>query len=351
LFAGFGVVAIAVGLAGTFIRVPYDTLAPGGALNLETRVSVTGTQTYPAHGAVMLLFVRERAHVNLWSWLQAKLDSDIDLVKQSSVTGGSTQQQADRQDVCDMSQSQNAARVAALTALGDRVPVLPGLSIFDLPADYGTTGPGGTTVTHKFPAIQVLRPCDVILSVDGHVLKQPSDLSRVVRAHGVGTSVVLGILRDGHDQTVRVPVIDDNGTHLIGVSLSLRYKIPLNINLDTSDVSGPSAGLAMALAIIDVLTPGELTGGKRVAVTGTIDPEGHVGEIGGLPQKAVAARAAHAQIFIVPACNDDPCRQDLATARKRVGKGVDLRAVSTLGEALKVLHDAGGAAVPAPTAR
>jgi len=350
VFAGLGVIAIAVGLAGTFIRVPYDTLAPGGTLNLETRVSVKGTKSYPAHGNVMLLFVRERAHVNLWSWLQAKLDSDIDLVRQERITGGSTQQQADRQDVCDMSQSQNAARVAALTALGDRVPVLPGLSIFDLPPVYGTPGPGRTTVTHKFPAIQVLRPCDLILSADGHEVKKPDDLSRIVKAHAVGTSVSIGILRDGRNQTVRVPVIDANGSHLIGVQTAPRYKIPIDIGLDTSDVSGPSAGLAMALAIIDVLTPGELTAGKRVAVTGTIDPEGHVGEIGGLPHKAVAARAADAQIFIVPSCSDDPCRQDLATARKRVGKDVELRPVSTLAEALKVLRDAGGAPVPVPVA-
>jgi Lon-like protease len=349
LFAGLGIVAIVVGLAGTFIRVPYDTLAPGGTLNLETRVSVKGIKTYPAHGNVMLLFVRERAHVNLWSWLQAKLDPDIDLVKQESVNGGSTQQEQDLQDVCDMSQSQDAARVAALTALGEHVAVLPGLSIFDLPAEYATAGPGKTTVIHKYPAISVLRPCDLILSADGHTLKRPDDLSPIVKAHAVGTSVVLGILRAGQHQTVRVPVIDDNGTHMIGVALTPRYKLPLNIGLDTSDVSGPSAGLAMALAIIDVLTPGELTGGKRVAVTGTIDPTGRVGEIGGLPQKAVAARASHAQIFIVPACSDDPCRKDLATARKRIGKNVELAPVSTLADALKVLRDAGGTPVPAPS--
>ena len=105
----------------------------------------------------------------------------------------------------------------------------------------------------------------------------------------------------------------------------------------------------MALAIIDRLTPGELTGGKRVAVTGTIDPDGNVGEIGGLPQKAVAARAAHAQIFIVPVCKADSaqaaCQKDLATAKKRVGKSVELAPVATLAQALKVLRDAGGAPV------
>ncbi len=335
-----GVVAIAVGLAGTFIRVPYDTLAPGGTLNLETRVAVRGVKTYRARGNVMLLFVRERAHINLWSWLQAKIDPNIDLVKQVDITGGNSQQEADRQDVCDMSQSQTAARVAALTALGYHVPVLPGLDVADLPAGL--------------PAVKVLQPCDQILAADGRKLTQPGDLSKIVKAHAVGTTVSLLVVRAGRTLTVRVPVVDQQNTRLIGVVLSLRFKVPLDIQLNTSDVSGPSAGLAMALAIVDVLTPGELTGGKRVAVTGTIDPAGHVGEIGGLPQKAVAARAAHAQIFIVPVCAADSaeaaCKKDLATAQKRVGKDVELAPVSTLAQALKVLRDAGGAPLPAPAA-
>ena len=59
-------------------------------------------------------------------------------------------------------------------------------------------------------------------------------------------------------------------------------------------VSGPSGGLAFTLTIIDELTPGNLTGGKKVAVTGTIDGDGTVGEVGGVPQKAVAAARAPA---------------------------------------------------------
>jgi PDZ domain-containing protein len=329
---GLVVIAIVVGVAGTVIRLPYDTLSPGGTLNLETRVSVTGKKTYPARGDIMLLFVQERAHINLWSWLQAKLDPNIDLVKQVDITGGNTQQVADEQDVCDMSQSQSSAQVAALTTLGYHISILPGVQVANLPAGL--------------PAVTVLHPCDQIVSADGRKITQPNDLSTVVKSHRVGTSVVLGIVRAGHALTVRVPVVAPQQTHIIGVEVVPRFKIPLHIDLNTSDISGPSAGLAMALAIIDVLTSGNLTGGKRVAVTGTISPDGQVGEIGGLPQKAVAARAAHAQIFIVPACTDDSCRQDVATAMKRVGKNVELRTVATLAQALGVLRAAGGAPVP-----
>src|SRR5205085_9130207 len=86
----------------------------------------------------------------------------------------------------------------------------------------------------------------------------------------------------------------------IGVELSPRFTFPVKVSVDTTNIGGPSAGLAMTLAILDDLTPGNLTGGARVAVTGTIDPNGNVGEIGGIEQKAVAARAAGVTLFIVP---------------------------------------------------
>jgi PDZ domain-containing protein len=347
--AGVAAAALAVGIAGSVIRVPYDTLSPGGALALGHRVSVRGVKAEPDRGEVMLLFVRLRAHIDLWHWLQAKLDPDIDLVKQVNVTGGHTQKYSDLQDVCDMAQSQISARVAALTALGQRVPVVSGLDVVGLPETYEDKGPGGKPVSREFPAVKVLQPCDRLVAADDHDLKQPGDLSKIVKAHAAGTKVTLRIVRGGHTRTVRVPVIAALKTRLIGVDLALRYELPLQINIDTSDIGGPSAGLAMALAIVNALTPGELTGGKRVAVTGTIDANGRVGEIGGLPQKAVAARASQAQIFIVPKCADDSasssCRKDLEIARKRVGKRVEFAPVSTLAEALQVLREAGGAPV------
>lgn len=334
---GATVVVVVVALAGTIIRVPYDTFAPGGTLNLESRVSVKGARTYPGRGALLLLFVRERTHVNLWSLLQAKLDPDIDIVKQNSITGGTSQRFADLQAVCDMTQSQNSARVAALRALGYKVPAVPGLDVVGLPV--------------SLPAYKILRPCDEIVGADGHALTQSDDLSKIIQSHRPGTRVALGIERDGKQQTIEVPVVAVQGRRLIGVDLARRYRVPLQIQLDTSDISGPSAGLAMTLAIIDQLTPGDLTAGKNIAVTGTIDPAGHVGEIGALEQKAVAARAAGAKVFIVPACANDPqraaCLKDIAAAQKRVGGDVHVAPVSTLAQALQVLRESGGAPVRA----
>jgi Lon-like protease len=347
-FIGVSAVVVAVGLAGTLIRLPYYSFSPGSALDLSSRVSISGAKTYPDRGDVMLLFVRERARVNVWSWIQASLDSNIDLVKQENVTGGQTPKHLDEQAVCDMSQAKSAAGVAALSALGYKVKSLSGVVVDGFPEGSKSTktSTGTTTQIVTFPAEDSLFPCDTITAVDGHDIVNPQNVSKLIMKHRPGTSVTLRVLRNGHPLTVKVPVTEYQGKRIIGISAAPRFKVPVDIKIDTSNITGPSAGLAMALAIVDDLTPGDLTGGKKIAVTGTIGPDGTVGQIGAIQQKAITAKAAHAQIFIVPACGDDhACLDDLRRLKERVGKSIEVKPVASLAQALRVLRAAGGAPV------
>jgi PDZ domain-containing protein len=181
----------------------------------------------------------------------------------------------------------------------------------------------------------------------------------VIAKHKVGEQVSLVVERTGKrlSVAVRLGVFPDGpvkGRKGIGVALSPRFTSPVKVKVDTRDIGGPSAGLAMTLAIFDDLTPGDITGGHRVAVTGTIDSAGNVGEIGGIEQKAVAARAAGVKLFIVPQCSPDDqaaalasCKADLARASERAGGKIRVMPVSTFAQALEVLRDDGGAPVTA----
>jgi PDZ domain-containing protein len=100
-------------------------------------------------------------------------------------------------------------------------------------------------------------------------------------------------------------------------------------------VGGPSAGLAFSLGVIDVLTPGELTGGERVAVTGTIDGNGDVGPVGGVAQKTAVVVDEGYDVFLVP-------RSEVEVARRRAGDHVRVVGVDTLREALDALESLGG---------
>jgi PDZ domain-containing protein len=122
----------------------------------------------------------------------------------------------------------------------------------------------------------------------------------------------------------------DQGQALLGVRMTTQFKMPFGIDIDSGNVEGPSAGLAYSLALLDELTPGELTGGRKVAATGELAPDGKVGAIGGIAQKVVAVERAGAKLFLVP-------RDNYAEAKKHAGNGLEVRAVDTFDDALAVL--------------
>jgi Lon-like protease len=95
-------------------------------------------------------------------------------------------------------------------------------------------------------------------------------------------------------------------------------------------IGGPSAGLMFALGILDKLGPTDLTGGRFIAGTGTIDVTGDVGPIGGIPLKLIAARDKGATAFLVPSGN-------CAEASRNPPAGLDLIKVDTLSGAVNAL--------------
>ena len=334
---GVAILMTIVVIAGFVIHVPYSVISPGEAVPLTGLVKVQGAQTFDKpRGDIRLLFVRERNHVSLWRYLQAKLDSDSDIFKEQQLNpDNKSQKQQDQEAQDQMTQAKQAATKVALQAAGYKVnSTITVASLAD-----------------KTPAAKVLRKGDIIKTADGREIQTEGELRNQIIKHKVGDDVVLGIIRDGKPMMVKVGVAaDENGRRYIGIKdMTTTFDSPVKVSVDTAGIGGPSGGLAMTLAILDDLTPGDLTGGTRVAVTGTIDADGNVGEIGGIEQKAVAARAAGARVFIVPQCSPqdpppylDACKKDLARATKRAGSNVKVVPVSTFDQALHVLRDNGG---------
>ena len=77
-----------------------------------------------------------------------------------------------------------------------------------------------------------------------------------------------------------------------------------------------------------------------LGVTGTIDADGNVGQVGGVAQKTVTARKAGAIAFLVPP-------EEEKEAKRFAGK-MQIIPVKTLGDALAALHRLGGSEVAAP---
>jgi len=121
----------------------------------------------------------------------------------------------------------------------------------------------------------------------------------------------------------------------IATSTKQQPKLPVNVTIDAGNIGGPSAGLSFTLGVIEDLTAGDLTGGKTVAVTGTINPDGTVGDVGGVAQKTVAVRNSGAVAFLVPPA-------EYAVAVKHAGSHLKIIKVANLEDALNALKGLGG---------
>jgi PDZ domain-containing protein len=324
------IVVLAVLTAAAFVRVPYVIISPGDATALDDGVlRVDGAPTFPHAGELLYLTVAvSNRDPNLYRYLFAHLDGDASVQKREKVIGCAGYEESGRLARDQMEQSQDVAKAVALRRLGYDVPARPGrVQIIDVVCDGPSQGR--------------LQLGDVIVAVDGTPLESAEQVRPLVVAHQPGDTAEFTVERDGARETVRVRLGERDGAAFAGIATQddIRHEIPVDITIDTARVSGPSAGLAFSLAIIDDLTPGDLTGGGDVAVTGTIAEDGSVGVVGGVAQKAVTARRAGARLMIVPAEEVEDARAH-AGAMKVVG-------VRTIDDALRALARAGGTPIPA----
>ena len=317
----------------------YREVIPGDAQPIAARVTIKGAKQFAPRNSLYLVFVRERDNVNYWEYLKAKwVDDDSQLEK---IPKGQPAPPA-QEGICDMGDSQATAKLVALTRLGYKAAIQPGIVV-------------NSFLLGNAPVSSVLKCGDTIRSIDNVATDTREQLQTQIRRHKGGDTVQVAFDHEGKRVTRAVKLISRDGVALLGIGAQQVRKLPVELSIDTGEIGGPSAGLAMTLTLLDELTPGELTGGRRVVATGTISPDGTVGEIGSVDLKAIAARQRKADLFLIPMCQADPvkdpidlkaCQRSNAQAKINA-KGVEVVEVRTLDEALAVLARHGGSPLPA----
>lgn len=295
-----GVLAIAIAAVVALVPAPYAVYSPGPATNVLGNVSgvplirIEGQPSYrpTSRGTLDMTTVAVSGgpgrEVNLGEVLRAWVSpSSAVLPVEQVFPPGQTQQQTEKQNAAEMSQSQESATAAGLREVGETVP--ESVKIVDV-------SPGA-------PSAKVLKAGDVVLSLQGTKVKDTNGLRAAIQALKPGDPVRLTVRRGGQSLDVTTKTTSSQGRTVLGVGISPSYVFPVDVKFATKDVGGPSAGMMFALGIYDLLTPGDLTGGAKIAGTGTIDGAGQVGPIGGIAQKLVGAREAGAQWFLAPASN------------------------------------------------
>jgi PDZ domain-containing protein len=335
---------VALVLVAALVRLPYLTLSPGSATPVGPIISVGGgfPADHPEH-SVAYTTVSQR-DATLLDALRGWIDDDVEVLPREAIYGDQSGEQNRRYNAQLMDTSKLAAAVVAERRLGYQI-------------DVPISGTVVRQIEPGSPAADVLRLDDVIVAVDGTPIEHIDQLRDLLQVGGPRAEHRLAVERPAGSSTrVEVPITteaaeEDPSRAIIGIvpeerilPFDLSKQLPIPLGIDSGRVGGPSAGLAFTLAILDVLTPGELTGGHRIAVTGTMDLDGNVGPVGGGTQKAVAVRNAGYEAFLVPSA-------EYKEVRAKVGRDLRVIAVDTLQEALDALASLGGDTAPLDAAR
>lgn len=309
------------------LTLPYYALAPGSARQVNDLIRVPEDRSFPPRGRVLLSTV-SLSQVNALEAFFGWLDPDTDVLPEDQVLGTTSRGQFTEQNLQLMDDSKQVAVVVALRRLGYTVP---------------EQGKGALLVRieEDSPAHGRLAQGEVITGVDGRPASLSQEVVQGIRSHKPGEAVRLDVL--GLDGATRVEEIrlgrrPDSTQGFLGVLLRTKeqkFDFPFDVGIDSGTIGGPSAGLAFTLGVIDTLSTGELTGSKRVAVTGTIEIDGTVGDVGGVAQKTAAVRAAGAQVFLVP-------KGEFVEAKKHAGRSLEVVKVETLDQAIAALARLGG---------
>lgn len=299
-------------LVAMLVPLPYAVERPGPTVDTLSEhdgrpiVQIDGAETYPTSGQLRLTTVSVSGGpgfpVTAVDVLGGWLDPDVVVVPRESVfRDDASREEVAERSTAQMTSSQTSATVAALEELG-----------YDVPMRLTVAGAAEGT-----SAADVLRVGDVITSVtpeggDRTTLTGFADLQEVLSATAPGTEIAVGIDRAGTAMTVPVTTFahppvggDEPRGSLLGVYLEPDVELPFDVDFDITRIGGPSAGTMFALAVVDRLTPGEMTGGQVVAGTGTMDLGGDVGAISGIRQKLVGAARDGARWFLAPRENCD----------------------------------------------
>lgn len=326
-----GVVAT---VAGGIVEVPYFAIAPGSALAVTPLVDVLEGPEFPPEGGVYLTTVSLQQTTVLQA-IEGWLDPAVDVVDEEVILPPDTDAAQLREiNLQFMDRSKESALGVAFEHL-------------DYDAIKGS-GAEVAAVVEGSPADGAVEVGERLVRVGRDDVDTHAEAVRLLGDRQPGDEVVLEIEgADGERREVEVTLVENPtipGRPFLGVSLQttdLEFDFPFDVEIASDRIGGPSAGLAFTLGILDVLTEGEITGGRKVAATGTIELDGSVGEVGGVAQKTVAVREAGIDLFLVPAAEEE-------AARRHAGGSLRVEGVEDLDDALRILASVGGNGLALP---
>ena len=306
-----------------FVKTEYYFMSPGPPYQWE--IEIKDEKIYDFDGNLYQLTVR-RDEANYFVYAWANLNSQIDLYPREVILpDGVTPQELSEISIQNMITSENVAIAVALETLG---------------YDVESEGDGVLVVglLDDSPVKDKLYKNDLITSINNQIVKSSTEFISLLKTYDIGDIVEIGLVRNEEDITIKTTLIEHveyENEPMVGFLASTpnqKFVYPFEVDINTGNVGGPSAGMMMALNVYNLLTENDITAGNKIAGTGTIEIDGSVGPVGGVKQKVIAAKRANASLILVPTAN-------YLEASVFSDENTSIVAVDSFEEALDVISD------------
>lgn len=277
------------------IEFPYYIDAPGSLISTKDRISIENS--YESVGSFHMVSVSEIKGI-LPTLLWAFIDKNMDIVKkEEKVYNDETYDEANLRSRLLLNNSLDNAVFVAYQYAGKEVKMIDEKVYVTLVYKEANTD---------------LKVGDQILKIDGEEINNTTDLKMVLETKEFEEEVSILVNNQGEEKTRKAIIQNIDGKKYLGISVMLDYDLEVEPEIEFSfkgSESGSSGGLMLSLAIYNSLVEEDITKGKKIVGTGTMEIDGSVGAIGGVKYKLAAAVKEGAKIFIVPKDNYEEAKQ------------------------------------------
>lgn len=304
-----------------FYELPYVIYTPGGIVNLEERISVD--DAYESDGSLNMSYVslvKGTAPMILLSYIIPNWD----LIDKDEIT--SEDESVD--DLIEleklyMQSSINNATILAYEKAGKELKITKKVNNIIYIADDAETD---------------LKMYDELISVEGIEVTNIEEVKKIVNEKEAGDTIKLKVIRNNKEKECSAKIYETNDGLKVGISFLTTYEYETDPSIDIktkASESGSSGGLMLSLAIYNALTKEDITKGRTIVGTGTIEINGEVGAIDGVKYKILGAVKNDADIFICPMEN----YEEAIKVKEEFDLNIDIHGVNTFDEALEYLNN------------
>ena len=299
-------------------ELPYYIYVGGGTIDLESRIDLKSNEK----GSYNLAYVSQ-INATLPTYLLSFFIDSWEVIEVGDITidDSETKSDVDKREKLYLEEANNNAIINAYSLAGKSI---------DIKSSYYKV------VYVNEESDTDIKVGDTLISVNGISVRDNNEYKEYLKSLEIGTNLDVVVKREDKEVNCYAKLISVDGEKVIGLYLVniIDYKVEPEINLKFKwNESGPSGGFMLSLAIYDKLIEDDLTKGRKIVGTGTIDMNGNVGEIGGVKYKLIGAVKDKADIFFVPTDN----YEEAINTKNKYKYDIEVIEVKTLQDAIDYL--------------